>query len=173
MKIHEEIKKASAILKLSAKEKRKYLRKIDCSNNIHEYEDVCQDFASMLIYHMDKNNLEDDLSMWKLIDIFRTARAFYCVIHYNPKTRGDKMEVFYSLSEAAGSCERLSIAYPKNQSLIYIGVATPKELEKLYLEKFREKVEFDPEDRVDEKMLNELVNYGLLYKYIFVMGAPF
>ena len=49
MKIHEEIKKASTILKLSAKEKRKYLRKIDCSNNIHEYEDVCQELASMLI----------------------------------------------------------------------------------------------------------------------------
>ena len=173
MKIHEEIKKASAILKLSAKEKRKYLRKIDYSNNIYEYEDVCQDFASMLIYHMDKNNLEDDLSMWQLIDIFHTARAFYCVVNYNPKTRGDKMEAFYSLSKAAGACERLLVDYPENQSLIYTGVATPKELDKLYFEKFGENIEFDPEDRVDEDTLSELVNYDLLCKYIFFMGNPF
>ena len=173
MKIHEEIKKASAILKLSAKEKRKYLRKIDCSNNIHEYEDVCQELAAMLIEHIENNNLEDDKSLWQLADDLHTARAFYCVINYNPKTRGDKMEAFYSLSEAAGACERFSIAYPKNQSLIYTGVATPKELEKLYLEKFGEKVEFDPEDRVDEDTLSELVNSDLLCKYIFFMGNPF
>ena len=149
------------------------MKKIAYSNNVHDYEDVCQDFASMLIYYMDKNNLEDDLSMWQLIDIFHTARAFYCVINYNPKTRGDKMEAFYSLSKAAGACERLSVDYPENQSLIYTGVATPKELEKLYFEKFGENIEFDPEDRVDEDTLGELVNYGLLYKHIFVMGAPF
>ena len=173
MKIYEEIKKACTILKLTSKEKGEYLKRIAYSNNVHDYEDVCQEFASMLIEHSNINGLDNDKSLWQLIDEFYTARAFYCVVNYNPKTRGDKMEAFYSLSEAAGACERFSIAYPKNQSLIYTGVATPKELEKLYLEKFGEKVEFDPEDRVDEKMLNELVNYGLLYKYIFVMGAPF
>ena len=173
MKIHEEIEKASAILKLSAKEKREYLRRIEYSNNIHDYEDLCQEFASMLIEYSNVNGLDNDKSFWQLIDEFYTARAFYCVVNYNPKTRGDKKKAFYSLSEAAGACERFSIDYPKNQSLIYTGVATPKELEKLYLEKFGEKVEFDTEDRVDEKMLSELVNYGLLYKYIFVMGAPF
>lgn len=173
MKIYEEIKKASTILQLSAKEKRDYLRKIECSNNVHDYEDVCQEFASMLIEYSNVNGLDNDKSLWQLIDEFYTARAFYCVVNYNPKTRGDKMEAFYSLSKAAGACERLSVDCPKNQSLIYTGVATPKELEKLYFEKFGEKVEFDPEDRVDEKVLDELVNYGLLYKYIFVMGAPF
>lgn len=172
MKIHEEIEKASAILNLPAREKRKYLKKIDYSNNIHNYEDVCQEYASMLIDHIEKNDL-DDKSLWQLVDDLHTARAFYCVANYNPKTRDDKMEAFYSLSKAAGACERLSVDYPENQSLIYTGIATPKELEKLYLEKFGENIEFDPEDRVDEKMLNELVNYGLLYKYIFVMGAPF
>ena len=80
MKIHEEIKKASAILKLSAKEKRKYLRKIDCSNNIHEYEDVCQECASMLIDHIENKDL-DDKSLWQLVDDLHTARAFYCVIN--------------------------------------------------------------------------------------------
>lgn len=173
MKIHEEIKKASAILKLSAKEKRKYLRKIDCSNNIHEYEDVCQELAAMLIEHIENNNLEDDKSLWQLADDLHTARAFYCVINYNPKTRGDNMEAFYSLSKAAGTCEKWSVDYPENQSLIYTCVATPKELEKLYLEKFGEKVEFDPEDRVDEDTLSELVNSDLLCKYIFFMGNPF
>ena len=173
MKIHEEIKKASAILKLSAKEKRKYLRKIDCSNNIHEYEDVCQELASMLIEYSNVNGLDNDKSLWQLIDEFYTARAFYCVINYNPKTRGDKMEAFYSLSKAAGACERLSVDYPENQSLIYTGVATPKELEKLYFEKFGENIEFDPEDRVDEDTLSELVNSDLLCKYIFFMGNPF
>ena len=173
MKIHEEIEKASAILKLSAKEKREYLRRIEYSNNIHDYEDLCQEFASMLIEYSNVNGLDNDKSFWQLIDEFYTARAFYCVVNYNPKTRGDKKKAFYSLSEAAGACERFSIDYPKNQSLIYTGVATPKELEKLYFEKFGENTEFDPEDRVDEDTLSELVNSDLLCKYIFFMGNPF
>lgn len=173
MKIYEEIKKACTILKLSSKEKGEYLKRIAYSNSIHDYEDVCQEFASMLIEYSNVNGLDNDKSLWQLIDKFYTARAFYCVVNYNPKTRGDKMEVFYSLSEAAGACERFSIDYPKNQSLIYTGVATPKELEKLYLEKFGEKVEFDPEDRVDEDALSELVDSDLLYKSIFIIGYPF
>ena len=149
------------------------MKRIAYSNNVHDYEDVCQEFASMLIEYSNVNGLDNDKSLWQLVDDLHTARAFYCVANYNPKTRDDKMEAFYSLSKAAGACERLSVDYPENQSLIYTGIATPKELEKLYLEKFGENIEFDPEDRVDEKMLSELVNYDLLYKYIFVMGAPF
>lgn len=63
MKIHEEIEKASAILKLSAKERREYLRRIEYSNSIHDCENVCQEFLSMLLDHMEKNNLENDESI--------------------------------------------------------------------------------------------------------------
>ena len=173
MKIYEEVKKACTILKLSSKEKGEYLKRMAYSNNVHDYEDVCQEFASMLIEYSNVNGLDNDKSFWQLIDEFYTARAFYCVVNYNPKTRGDKMDAFYSLSKAAGACERLSVHYPENQSLIYTGVATPKELEKLYFEKFGENIEFDPEDRVDEDTLSELVNSDLLCKYIFFMGNPF
>ena len=173
MKIYEEIKNACTILKLSSREKGEYLKRIAYSNNVHDYEDVCQEFAALLIDFSNVNGLDNDKSLWQLIDEFYTARAFYCVVNYNPKTRGDKMEAFYSLSKAAGACERLSVDYPENQSLIYTGVATPKELEKLYFEKFGENIEFDPEDRVDEDTLSELVNSDLLCKYIFFMGNPF
>lgn len=175
MKIYEKIEKASAILNLPAMEKRMYLKKISYSNNIHDHEDVCQELASMLIYHMDKNNLEDDLSMWQLVDDLHTARAFYCAVNYSPtrRYRGDKMAAFYRLSEAAGVCEIWLSDYPKSQSLIYTGIATPKELEGLYLKKFGKKVEFDPEDRVDENILSELVNYDLLCRQIFVMSTLF
>ena len=173
MKIYEEIKNACTILKLSSREKGEYLKRIAYSNNVHDYEDVCQEFAALLIDFSNVNGLDNDKSLWQLIDEFYTARAFYCVVNYNPKTRGDKMEAFYSLSKAAGACERLSVDYPENQSLIYTGVATPKELEKLYFEKLGENIEFNPEDRVDEDTLSELVNSDLLCKYIFFMGNPF
>ena len=177
MKIHEEIEKASAILKLSAKERREYLRRIEYSNSIHDCEDICQELLSMLLDHMEKNNLENDESTWRLIDIFRTTQAFYYVINYDitPSRQVNKNGAFCCLRNAAGACEKWLLDYPESQNIIYTGFATTNELEKMYLEKFGENIEFDPEDRVDEDTLSELVDpySDLLYKSIFVIGYPF
>ena len=175
MKIHEEIEKASAILKLSAKERREYLRRIEHSNSIHDCEDVCQEFLSMLIDHMEKNNLENDESIWWLIDTFRTAQAFYYVVNYDKANcnKDNKNGAFCCLRNAADACEKWLLDYPKSKSIIYIGITTTYELEKMYLEKFGENIDFDPEDRVDEDALSELVDSDLLYKSIFVNGYPF